>query len=82
MTFVTHSELEEIHAGMKRLISERKTLASHCVVVITKAVHFGDWRKEMWCTVCQARMELPYSEMSPLFLHKADCLVEKVMKEA
>jgi hypothetical protein len=75
MTFVTHSELEEIHAAMKLLISERKTLASHCVVVIYEP---GLQLDVQWCTVCGARM----ASLRLPFKHKEECLVEKVMKEA
>ncbi len=78
----TLGELTEVHDAMKQLVAERKTLAGHYEVVITERVPYGNWRRVMWCTVCQMRQEFPPFGPSPKFVHKEDCLVEKVMKEA
>lgn len=85
----TQSEvLEVVNDGVIRIAKQRdeaeadaKALAKHCVVVIKDSAN-GLFHNALWCTVCQARKQIPDGDKTVEFAHRDDCLVEKVMKEA
>lgn len=72
---------EPLRDAIAEQAAERRQLAKHCVVVISKPIHFGDWQPEVWCTVCQVRMEISRNEEKQKLVHRDDCLVAKVELE-
>jgi hypothetical protein len=72
----------EILESIATVAAERRQLAKYCVIV-TAVCENGEWRKKVWCTVCQSQIEYLFlvGPNPEKLIHREDCLVAKVEAE-